>query len=390
MGPSRSSALVACGPLLFALSLGWIVVAPGCSDDSGADGRRGRGQWQGRGAGAGRKQRNKESAQLIKVLRAEPRDLALRHRSSGTLRALRSVEIRPERPGIVRSLLVEEGDQVRAGQVLARLDTRASKLLAQRDRLAADNAKRELERLRSVASLGVVAPEEVARQQYTAESAATSAKLSRHQLGEMAVRAPFAGTVTRRLIDVGGRADAGSVMFQLEDLRSLELDLHVPEEEAGRVAIGAPVELALLSRTRVVARVLRRAPVVDRRTGTVKVTVRIDEPPAEAMPGAFVQASVVLVSRPAAPSLPKAAVFEIDGSPHVYGVVDGRTKRVPIQVGVRDNGFVEVLGGLEPDRIVVADADEMAEGTAIRPVEHKELKAIRQERLRSAVKRETP
>jgi membrane fusion protein (multidrug efflux system) len=128
------------------------------------------------------------------------------------------------------------------------------------------------------------------------------------------------------------------------------------------------VLLELLDGTSFEAKIHRRSPVVDPLTGTVKLTVRTSELPPGAVPGAFTRAKVLLESRVGAPSLPRSAVTEIDGKPHVYVIEEGKALRIPIETGLEGDERVEVTSGLEPDRQVVADARGMTDGMALKPV----------------------
>jgi membrane fusion protein (multidrug efflux system) len=210
------------------------------------------------------------------------------------------------------------------------------------------------------------------------------------------VRAPFAGTITKRHVDVGNLVMTSSAVFDLDDVSALELDLYLPEREAAAVSVDAPVRLTLLDGASVPGRVVRRAPVVDATTGTVKVTVRIGGPtappaadasaatdaadaarqgdaatrPSGAIPGAFVRAGVLVEHRVDAPSLPKTAVFEHEGEPHVYAVDGDKTRRTKVRVGMSSSDRMEILEGLAPDAIVVADATGgIVEGMPISPVD---------------------
>jgi len=136
----------------------------------------------------------------------------------------------------------------------------------------------------------------------------------------------------------------------------LDVDLHVPEREATTVQAGAPATLELQDGTRFAARVERRAPVVDPLTGTIKFTVRAAEYPAGAVPGAFVRAELLIDRRVAAPSLPRSAIFELEGVPHVFVVEDGRARRRRVELGLVGETRAELRGGALDGAKIVADA----------------------------------
>jgi hypothetical protein len=107
--------------------------------------------------------------------------------------------------------------------------------------------------------------------------------------------------------------------------------------------------------------------VVDPLTGTVKFTVRAKEFPLAAVPGAFVRAELLIDRREAAPSVPRAAVFELEGVPHVYVVEDGRARRKPVEAGLIGETRMELVGGVDASAVIVADAGEgVTEGMPVK------------------------
>ncbi|MFY0531063.1 efflux RND transporter periplasmic adaptor subunit [Nannocystis pusilla] len=246
--------------------------------------RRGRSRRSRGPGGPGKGRRGGEAEALaVAVTTLSPATIERHYRGAGTLRALRAADLVALQPGVVLDLRAEEGDSVAEGQLLARLDGRAYQLQAARDKLSAQNAAKELQRLEQLS--GLLSREELDKQRYAAESALASAQVSRHQASQTTVSAPFAGTITRRHIDVGNLATTSKSLYTIADLSALDLELHVPEREASAVQAGAPAIVELQDGTRFEARVERRAPVVDPLTGTVKFVVRARNFPAGAVPG---------------------------------------------------------------------------------------------------------
>lgn len=316
-------------------------------------------------------EKGKQAALTIAVTAIAPTEIDRYYRTSGTLRALRSAELVALQPGVVLELRAEEGDRVKAGQVLVRLDGRGFKLQAERDAITARNASQELRRLEQIADH--LTREELDKQRYALENALASAQVSKHQANQTTVVAPFDGTITRRAIDVGNLATASTPLYSLADLSVLDVELHVPEREAGAVQAGAPATLELQDGTRFAATVERRAPVVDPLTGTVKFLVRAKEYPPGAVPGAFVRAELRVDRRAAAPSLPRTAIFELEGVPHVYVVEDGRARRRAVELGLVGETHAELRGGLDPAAVVVVDAGEgVTEGLPVKTAEAKD------------------
>ncbi|MEZ4383560.1 MAG: efflux RND transporter periplasmic adaptor subunit [Nannocystaceae bacterium] len=334
-------------------------------EKGGRGGKGGKGGW-GKGGKGGDKP---EEALPVAVIQAEPATVERFYRTSGTLEALRSADLVATQAGVILDISAEEGDHVDEDQVLARLDGRAFKLQASRDSVTAKNAEAELRRLEAIAALDAVSREELDKQRYAVEQALASVKVSRHQVAQTKVFAPFSGTIVARHVDVGNMATQATPLFSIADMSKLNLDLHIPEAEAAEVQVGSEVDLELLDGSTFVAKVIRRAPIVDALTGTVKFVARAETFPAAAIPGAFTRAKVRVAARDAGLTVPNAAIFDYEGKPHLYTVVDGKVRRVPVELGLRGEARVELLSGVDASAQVIADAGRgIVEGMPVRPL----------------------
>lgn len=382
------------GKLALQLVLPIIVLVALGSGVIGCDGAMGGGKGGGKGSGGGEGKKGPgggppgEVAMQVKVVRLVTAPIERWYQSSGTLEALRSAELVAVQPAIIDKVLVDEGDEVQEGQLLARLDGRALSLQADAARVELANLEAELRRLESVSG-DAISREEIDKQRYLVEQARAGLRLSSHQAKQTVVRAPFAGTIVTRYVDEGNFASTSTPLFHLADLRVLELPLYLPEKDAATVAVGADVTIELVDGTTFTAKIERRAPVVDPLTGTVKLTIRtrkaaagklgagktaagkaeITTPPGAA-PGAFARAKVLVDRREAAPSLPREAVFQLEGKPHVFVVAEGKAQRREVKLGLEGTDRVEITAGLTKDEPVVAEGNAgITEGMPLVPVE---------------------
>lgn len=353
--------------MLAALASSLVLVA--CKGAAGAaDWQKGGGKGPGGPGGRGRP----PEPLAVELTTLEPATIERHYRASGTLEPLRRAELRPIRSGIINELEVEVGDVVTEGQVVARLDGRELSLQAARDSILSENAAQELERLNGLDGSGAIASQEIDLQRHQVEAAKATARLSKAQASTMTVRAPFAGTVIRRPVDMGNLAGTSTVIYEIADLSALELPLHLPEREAAAVAVGSEVEIELVDQTKFRGEIVRRAPVVDAVTGTVEFLVRATEYPPLAVPGAFVRARVLLERREGVASVPADAVFELEGQRYVYVLREGKARRVAVEVGLEGDGDqgpgrIEIRGGLVPEDRVLTDANGITEGMPVKP-----------------------
>lgn len=356
------------------MTLASSLLLAACNGAAGADGWQKAGGKGPGGPGGGRGGPPEPLA--VELTTIEPATIERHYRASGTLEPLRRAELRPIRAGIINGLEVEVGDVVEAGQVLARLDGRELSLQAARDSILSENAAAELDRLNGLGGSGAIASQEIDLQRHQAEAAKAAARLSKAQASTMAVRAPFAGTVIRRPVDIGNLAGTSTVIYEVADLSALELPLHLPEREAAAVTVGSAVEIELVDQTTFSGEIVRRAPVVDAVTGTVEFLVRATKFPPLAVPGAFVRARVLLERREGVSSVPADAVFELEGQRYVYVLREGKARRVAVEIGLEGGGVeggakgserIEIRGGLSPEDRVLTDANGITEGMPIKP-----------------------
>lgn len=333
----------------FAIACVLAITGAGCGDATGQPGGHGgRGGHGGKGGPGG-----PAEALKVKTVSLSNARIERHYRTSGTLAAIRSAEITAVQPAIIRDIRIDEGDKVTAGDVLAKLDGRELGLQAGVARVQLNNLERELTRLESASA--VISAEEIAQQRNAVAEARAALKLSKHQAKQTVVRAPFTGTIVARHVDEGNLATTATALFSLADVSTLELLLHLPERDAASVQVGAQVAIELVDDTAFTAAIARRAPIVDATTGTVKFTVRTSDYPANAVPGAFARAKVLVDQRQSAPSLVANAVFRVDGEPHVFVVEDGKARRRAIKTGLEGGGRIEVLEGLAASDVVVAE-----------------------------------
>lgn len=346
-------------PILLAAAL----LGAAC-DSAGGEGGPGKG-------GPPKGKRGAKEALLVDTTTLEPATIERFYQTSGTLQALREAELYALQLGIIQSIEVEEGDAVGEGDALLKLDGRELTLQSASTKVQLDNLRSELSRLEGARG-GVVPREEIDQQRYAVEEAEAALKLSKFQKRQTWVRAPFDGTIVERLVDEGNLATTSTALFRIADLTALELELFVPEKDAAAVASDAAVKITLVDGSTATAEIARRSPVVDPLTGTVKFTVRAETFPDAAKPGAFARAQVLVSAATDAPSLPRTALFEVDATPHVYVLADGRARRTAVETGLEGDARVQIVSGLADDDVVVSGGGAgITEGMPLRSATEK-------------------
>ena len=324
-----------------------------------------------------------DSAPAIPVEVSQPRraEMAAVYTGTAPLEAERKAFVNPKVRGEIRAVLVEEGDQVREGQVLARLDGDQLRLElaqaeAQMHRLERDHA-RNLE----LQKKGLVSATAFENLKFELDAARATWELAKLQLSYTEIRAPIAGTVTQKtdMVKVGNTVvpsggviqNADSALFAIEDLDTLHVRISVPERELQRLSAGQTAELAFdaVPGQRFAGEVTLIRPAVDAATATFQARVRVKDPQGLLKPGMFGRVAIVYERKTDALQIPRAALLDGDGPPRVFVVSDGKAVEREVQIGLGNGAWVEVVSGIaDDDEVVVVGQGALRPGTAVRVV----------------------
>lgn len=341
--------------------------------------------------------------------------------ATGTVEADPRVVVKAKVAGTVAQLLVKEGDRVKAGQLLARIDnktlaydlqrTRADvrastlrnavsspqlgALKAQRDSIAADVklAEAELARAESLVKRGAMAQDELDRRRERANKlkadwSAADARVAsteidlraeRERLGAMEgaiasqnadadVRAPQDGTVIRRRVDLGEAVVTNAPLFTVGNTDHLLLEVKIDEADVGRVRVGQEVlvDLYAFSDRKVTGKVVDLLPDADRDTKTFLGKVELAAPPEGLRSGMSAEVNIVTDKHEGAVLVPAGAV----ATGKLFVVGDGRVHARQVRTGLKDTRSVEVLSGVQPDeRVVLVGPKDLKDGQRITAVE---------------------
>lgn len=290
---------------------------------------------------------------------------------SGPLVAPGTAVVKAKAAGTLLALAVAEGDRVRAGQVLGRVDlAEAVSLVAERDaqlaaaRAAVAQAERthsQNERLASQQFISTAALDASRSSLETARAQASAANASldsaRVGLREATLVAPIAGIVAKRHVLPGEKLAAEQDVLTIVDLARLELAASVGTHEVSRLAPGLAVAVRVEGLDEVVdGRIARIAPSAAPGTRSIGVTIELPNPKERMRAGQYAVAVVELEDPTQRLTVPATAVGQTSGQEHVWVIENGNLARRAITVGRRDarEGRVEVLTGLDPGATVLA------------------------------------
>jgi membrane fusion protein (multidrug efflux system) len=292
-------------------------------------------------------------------------------RFSTNLEAESEVQVISEASRKIRSLLVEEGDDVRRNQVLIRLQDEEQRNELARVESQLANAQREYERRSNLYGQQLISEQEYNQATYDLEQLEIAKTDAERQLGYTEVRAPIDGTITQRMVKVGDQISVNQHLFDIVDFDSIVARVYVPEKELFRVRAGqdARVFADAASGQDRFGTVDRIAPRVDPRSGTIKVTVSIPRSQG-LLPGMYVTVELITEVHEDALLLPKKAVVYDADQLFVFRLKDDSSvERLLIQPALEDRDNVEPAGILsEGDRIVIAGQASLKDGSEVRLV----------------------
>lgn len=301
---------------------------------------------------------------------------------SGPLVAPGTAVLRARAAGTLTSLAVAEGDRVRAGQVVGRIDladvasrvaereanaAAARATLAQAQRTQAQNERLAGQQFISTAALdGSRAALQTAQAQLDAALAAAAA--TRVALRDATLTAPIAGIVAKRQVLPGEKLSVEQPVLTIVDLRRLELAASVGTHEVARLAAGMPVQVQVegVDQPRL-GEIARIAPAAEPGTRVIAVTIALANPDERLRAGQYAVASATLADDRERLSVPETAVTHASGQSHVWVIADGKLARRAVRLGRRDgrSGQVEVLSGLAAGgQVIAARFDGLVEGRA--------------------------
>ena len=301
------------------------------------------------------------------------RDVPVELRAPVDLRPLFQADVGAKTLGYLDAVLVERGDVVKKGQLLAVV--RPSDLPSQMEaaRVAFDLAKVNKARAESLAPPGVVSQQELQNAQSAYAKAEADLQAVSTRFGETRIESPVDGVVSQRRLDpgalVGPNAGTGSILtVQKNDV--LRVFIPVNEKDAPVVKLGqaASAEFDALPGKRYVGKVVRMSPAFDPVSRTVEAEVHLVNP-GELRPGMYGRGTLVTANHPASVVVPASAVQISDGRYYAYVVEGEKAKRVELKIGVDGGNWFEITAGLKAgDEIVTAGTDTLSDGSAIRPV----------------------
>jgi membrane fusion protein (multidrug efflux system) len=341
------------------LALGWFLFGGGedvkaTGPGAGAPGRPG-------------------GARDIAVATAKPMLKSFAHevQALGTLRANESVDITAKMADRVVAIRFQEGQQVRAGEVLVELDSVEERADLAGAEAALADSRSQYNRSRELFQTRALSEAQLDQLQATLSTNEARVAAARSRLSDTIIVAPFSGRVGLRNVSLGSLVNPGAAITTLDDLSVMKLDFSVPEvflatlKQGQEVGARSSAYAGEVFRGRVGSIDTRVDPV----TRAVAVRAIIDNRNGKLRPGMFMTVTLTR-SEGQAMMLPEEAIVPEDNQHFVFLVQNGRAVKKAVEIGRRRPGEVEILGGLSVEDAVVVDGTvNVRDGMPVRLIE---------------------
>lgn len=334
-----------------------LLVAVGCK-------RGGEGDASAQGPDGAAKAPEAVPVEVAKVVR---RPIAASYTGTAPLEARAESQVVAKTSGVALSVMAEEGEQVRAGQVLVRLDSDRARLQAAQSGAQMRKLEANYRRSMQLSEQKLISANDIDQLKYDLENVRAANRLANLELSYANVVAPISGVIASRSIKTGNFVQINTPIFRIVDVSRLEATLNVPERELATLKAGQPVKLAVdaLPGRSFAGTIDRVAPVVDSGSGTFRVICAFDGG-GSLQPGMFGRIRIDYDQRAEAIVIPRTALLDDEAEPAVFAVRDRKAVRVPVKLGYRDGEWAEVLSGLKVgEAVVTAGKSALREGSAV-------------------------
>ncbi len=304
---------------------------------------------------------------------ANPRLETVRDRVNavGSLKALDAIELTTEVSGRVVELNLRSGQRVEKGDLLLRLDDRQARADVRVSEAQVADARRQYERARSLRSNNSISQSQVDELRTSLDVAQAQLEAARTRLDNHRITAPFTGVVGLNDISMGAYLGSGTAVATLDSTDRMEMGFAIPERFLGQISLGQRVQgrSPTYPGETFSGELVELGTRISELSRTLPVRALIDNPGGKLRPGQFMSASLTLREREAL-VIPEQAVLMRGADKYVFVAEDGKARRVPVTLGVRQPGWVEVSDGLtEDDPVIITGQDRLSSGDRIEVVD---------------------
>jgi membrane fusion protein (multidrug efflux system) len=326
----------------------------------------------------------------VEVIEVVPSSISYTVSAVGSLKTLEDVTISPKKAGIIEKIFVKEGDRVKKGQILVQLDPVDAKLQVDMSEARVKEAEASLETNRTTLSRyqKLFETKVIPQQTYDDlhlkvkldEARLTLAKaelnLAKQNLLDHQIVSPIEGVVNVKIAALGEHVNVApkDEILKIVQMDPLELEFYVPENWATMVRLGSRVGFTVkaFSEERFSATLQFISPTADPSTRNVRMKALVQNPHHRLKPGFFTEVSIPTGTNPNAFLIPETALLSEEGKFFVFLIQDGVARRREVETGMRREGQVELVKGIQKgQQVVTAGHEQLNDGMKVEIINSK-------------------
>ena len=289
-------------------------------------------------------------------------------KASSNLEAESEVNVLARTSNRVKDLFVEEGSQVKAGDLLLQLDDDIQTIQVSKAKNQVLESREEYDRQKSLHAQNLISDQVFSQSKFQLQQLELNLQDAERELGYTQIHAPIHGKITQRMVKVGDQVSAGQDLFTVIDFDSIVARLYVTEKALSKIQENQMVRIESTAFPEKVFNgyVARIAPVVESKSGMIKVTVGFQDV-GPLLPGMYVDGSIITSSKPDALLLPKKGILYDGEQRFIFRVKENsEVERVLLNAGLEDAENVEPISLLKQgDQIVIAGQTGLKDGSRV-------------------------
>lgn len=287
---------------------------------------------------------------------------------SGSAQPWEAVILSAETTGKIEWQEIEEGDEVRQGESLVKINTTTIQANMAQARAEHDLTVQDLRRVQELRSDGISSPQELDRALTNREAARARLLVAEIQLEQSSINAQISGVVDRLYNEEGEFVNTGSPLVRIIQLHKTKIFTGIPEREVSYFAVGDKVRITIdaLNNRPFEGSIHRIATSAEPATRTFITEIEIDNAKHEIKPGMIARILLVRESHPNAITVPLFSMMTREDERYVFIEQDGIAVKRAVETGFFQQDYIHVIDGLNPgDRLIVVGQRELHDGQKV-------------------------
>ncbi len=323
----------------------------------------------------------------VEVIEVIPQTVSYQFTAIGSLKSPETVKISPKKAGIIKKIFVKEGDFVKKGQLLVQLDEVDAKLQLDRAeaklweaRASLETNKNTLQRYRKLLDSKVISQQtyddlqlKVRLDEARLALAESELNLAKQNLLDHQIVSSIDGVVNLKIASPGEHVNVApkDEILVIVQMDPLDLEFYVPEQWAGKIRLGSKVQFTVkaFSEERFSASLHFISPTSDPLTRNVKMKALTPNPHYRLKPGFFAEVTIPTLTKPNAIVLPESTLLSQEGKYFVFVTQGGVAYRREVETGIRFDGKVEIVRGIQKgEKVITSGHEQLSDGMKVRVI----------------------